>query len=169
MLSGRKSSIAFLFGLSFYSFQNLENEISSRDALTKAVLSTGQKLVRGGHSASRKIMEQMKELETSVENLKAEAHVRRQRLMQSYEAHQFLTEVGMVHEEFILVFICFKRYLYCWVSTSTDIWAEFILFWFFLSGKYSYSRDVTVVFSSNCSEGLTSNHKYWVLGTHFLQ
>lgn len=73
--------------------QNLENEISSRDALTKAVLSTGQKLVRGGHSASRKIMEQMKELETSVENLKAEAHVRRQRLMQSYEAHQFLTEL----------------------------------------------------------------------------
>uniref|UniRef100_A0A8C3LH89 Spectrin beta, non-erythrocytic 5 n=1 Tax=Chrysolophus pictus TaxID=9089 RepID=A0A8C3LH89_CHRPC len=73
--------------------QNLENEISSRDALTKAVLSTGQKLVRGGHSASRKIMEQMKELETSVENLKTEAQVRRQRLMQSYEAHQFLTEL----------------------------------------------------------------------------
>ncbi|XP_052552192.1 spectrin beta chain, non-erythrocytic 5 [Tympanuchus pallidicinctus] len=73
--------------------QNLENEISSRDALTKAVLSTGQKLVRGGHSASRKIMEQMNELETSVENLKTEAQVRRQRLIQSYEAHQFLTEL----------------------------------------------------------------------------
>ncbi|NXJ96213.1 SPTN5 protein, partial [Corythaixoides concolor] len=73
--------------------QNLENEISSRDALTKAVLSTGQKLVRGGHPASRKIMEHLKELETSVENLKAEAQERRQQLMQSYEAHQFLNEL----------------------------------------------------------------------------
>ncbi|XP_054017486.1 spectrin beta chain, non-erythrocytic 5 [Dryobates pubescens] len=73
--------------------QNLENEISSRDALTKAVLSTGQKLVRGGHSASRKIMEHLKELETSVETLKAEAQERRQRLVQSYEAHLFLNEL----------------------------------------------------------------------------
>ncbi|NXG60038.1 SPTN5 protein, partial [Hemiprocne comata] len=73
--------------------QNLENEISSRDALTKAVLSTGQKLVRGGHTASRKIMEHLKELETSVKNLKAEAQERRQRLMQSYEAHLFLNEL----------------------------------------------------------------------------
>ncbi|XP_061199763.1 spectrin beta chain, non-erythrocytic 5 [Neopsephotus bourkii] len=73
--------------------QNLENEISSRDALTKAVLSAGQKLVRGGHSASRKIMEHLKELETSVETLKAEAQERRQRLMQSYEAHLFLNEL----------------------------------------------------------------------------
>lgn len=115
MLSGRKRKkwLFFFFGLPFYSFQNLENEISSRDALTKAVLSTGQKLVRGGHSASRKIMEQMNELETSVENLKTEAQVRRQRLIQSYEAHQFLTEVGMVHKGFILAFICFKSCLYC--------------------------------------------------------
>ncbi|NWX12365.1 SPTN5 protein, partial [Aegotheles bennettii] len=73
--------------------QNLENEISSRDALTKAVLSTGQKLVRGGHPASRKIMEHLKELETSVETLKTEAQERRQRLMQSYEAHLFLNEL----------------------------------------------------------------------------
>ncbi|NXX84962.1 SPTN5 protein, partial [Urocolius indicus] len=73
--------------------QNLENEISSRDALTKAVLSTGQKLVRGGHSASRKIMEHLKELETAVETLKAEAQERRQRLMESYEAHLFLNEL----------------------------------------------------------------------------
>ncbi|XP_054256450.1 spectrin beta chain, non-erythrocytic 5 [Indicator indicator] len=73
--------------------QNLENEISSRDALTKAVLSTGQKLVRGGHSASRKITEHLKELETSVETLKAEAQERRQRLIQSYEAHLFLNEL----------------------------------------------------------------------------
>ncbi|NWS56399.1 SPTN5 protein, partial [Chunga burmeisteri] len=73
--------------------QNLENEISSRDALIRAVLSTGQKLVRGGHSASRKIMEHLKELETSVETLKAEAQERRQRLMKSYEAHLFLNEL----------------------------------------------------------------------------
>ncbi|NXU59728.1 SPTN5 protein, partial [Turnix velox] len=73
--------------------QNLENEISSRDALTKAVLSTGQKLVRGGHSASRNIMEHLKKLETSVETLKTEAQERRQRLMQSYEAHLFLNEL----------------------------------------------------------------------------
>uniref|UniRef100_A0A8C3ND41 Uncharacterized protein n=1 Tax=Geospiza parvula TaxID=87175 RepID=A0A8C3ND41_GEOPR len=73
--------------------QNLENEINSRDALTKAVISTGQKLVKGGHSASRKIIEHLKELETSVETLKAEAQERRQRLMQSYEAHLFLNEL----------------------------------------------------------------------------
>ncbi|NWY43671.1 SPTN5 protein, partial [Sylvia atricapilla] len=73
--------------------QNLENEIYSRDALTKAVISTGQKLARGGHSASRKIVEHLKELETSVETLKAEAQERRQRLMQSYEAHLFLNEL----------------------------------------------------------------------------
>uniref|UniRef100_A0A8D0F0G0 Calponin-homology (CH) domain-containing protein n=1 Tax=Strix occidentalis caurina TaxID=311401 RepID=A0A8D0F0G0_STROC len=87
--------------------QNLENEISSRDALTKAVLSTGQKLVRGGHSASRKIMEHLKELETSVETLKAETQERRQRLMQSYEAHLFLNELleveaWLVERSFIL-------------------------------------------------------------------
>ncbi|XP_069714086.1 spectrin beta chain, non-erythrocytic 5 [Phaenicophaeus curvirostris] len=73
--------------------QNLENEISSRDALTKAVFSSGQKLVKGGHSASRRIMEHLKELENSVETLKAEAQERRQRLMQSYEAHLFLNEL----------------------------------------------------------------------------
>nr|XP_054490920.1 spectrin beta chain, non-erythrocytic 5 [Agelaius phoeniceus] len=73
--------------------QNLENEINSRDALTKAVISAGQKLVRGGHSASHKIIEHLKELETSVETLKAEAQERRQRLMQSYEAHLFLNEL----------------------------------------------------------------------------
>ncbi|XP_027498276.1 spectrin beta chain, non-erythrocytic 5 [Corapipo altera] len=73
--------------------QNLENEINSRDALTKTVLSTGQKLVRGGHSASLKIMQHLKELETSVENLKAEAQERKLKLVQSYEAHLFLNEL----------------------------------------------------------------------------
>ncbi|KAJ6667277.1 hypothetical protein lerEdw1_017255 [Lerista edwardsae] len=73
--------------------QNLENEINSHDALTKAVISTGQKLVRGGHSASRDIMEQMKELEASLENLKFEARERGKRLIQSYKAQHFLTEL----------------------------------------------------------------------------
>ncbi|XP_050810875.1 spectrin beta chain, non-erythrocytic 5 isoform X3 [Gopherus flavomarginatus] len=73
--------------------QNLENEISSRDALTKVVVSTGQKLVRGGHSASQAIMKRLKKLEASVEILKVEAQERRRRLMQSYEAHQFLSEL----------------------------------------------------------------------------
>ncbi|XP_027530020.1 spectrin beta chain, non-erythrocytic 5 [Neopelma chrysocephalum] len=93
--SGIKISITFIFDMSLYpySFQNLENEINSRDALTKAVLSTGQKLVRGGHSASPKIMQHLKELETSVEKLKAEAQERRLRLTQSYEAHLFLNEL----------------------------------------------------------------------------
>ncbi|XP_053239381.1 spectrin beta chain, non-erythrocytic 5 isoform X2 [Podarcis raffonei] len=73
--------------------QNLENEISSHNALTKAVISTGQKLVKGGHAASRDIMEQVKELEVSLDNLKGEAQERRKRLMQSYEAQHFLTEL----------------------------------------------------------------------------
>ncbi|XP_042315999.1 spectrin beta chain, non-erythrocytic 5 [Sceloporus undulatus] len=73
--------------------QNLENEINSHDALTKAVISTGQKLVKGGHAASWDIMEQMKELEISLANLKGEAQKRRKKLMQSYEAQHFLTEL----------------------------------------------------------------------------
>ncbi|XP_074853761.1 spectrin beta chain, non-erythrocytic 5 [Carettochelys insculpta] len=73
--------------------QNLENEISSRDALTKVVISTGQKLVRGRHIASHEITGCLKKLEASVETLKAEAQERRRRLMQSYEAHQFLSEL----------------------------------------------------------------------------
>ncbi|XP_053169097.1 spectrin beta chain, non-erythrocytic 5 [Hemicordylus capensis] len=73
--------------------QNLENEISSHDALTKAVISTGQKLVKAGHFASHDIMEQVKELELSLESLKDEAQERRKRLIQSYEAQHFLTEL----------------------------------------------------------------------------
>uniref|UniRef100_A0ABM5FN35 Spectrin beta chain, non-erythrocytic 5 n=1 Tax=Pogona vitticeps TaxID=103695 RepID=A0ABM5FN35_9SAUR len=73
--------------------QNLENEISSHDALTQAVISTGQKLVKGGHAASRDIMQQVKELEASFETLKGDAQQRRKRLMQSYEAQHFLTEL----------------------------------------------------------------------------
>ncbi|XP_061467332.1 spectrin beta chain, non-erythrocytic 5 [Rhineura floridana] len=73
--------------------QNLENEISSHDALIKAVISTGQKMVRGGHAASWDIMEQVKALEVSLGSLKDEAQERRKLLMQSYEAQHFLTEL----------------------------------------------------------------------------
>uniref|UniRef100_A0A8D2KX84 Calponin-homology (CH) domain-containing protein n=1 Tax=Varanus komodoensis TaxID=61221 RepID=A0A8D2KX84_VARKO len=73
--------------------QNLENEISSHDALTKAVISTGQKLVSGGHPASQEIMEQVKELELSLAQLKAKAQERKKRLLQSYEAQHLLTEL----------------------------------------------------------------------------
>ncbi|XP_075470432.1 spectrin beta chain, non-erythrocytic 5 isoform X1 [Ascaphus truei] len=73
--------------------QNLENEISSREALTKAVMGTGRKLVRGSHFASREIGDRLQQLEVAAETLKAEAERRRKRLMQSCEAQQFLTEL----------------------------------------------------------------------------
>nr|XP_056707864.1 spectrin beta chain, non-erythrocytic 5 [Euleptes europaea] len=73
--------------------QNLENEINSHNALTKAVISTGQKLVKGGHSASQDIMEKVKELAGASENLKGEVQERRKRLMQSYKNQHFLTEL----------------------------------------------------------------------------
>ncbi|XP_077178896.1 spectrin beta chain, non-erythrocytic 5 isoform X2 [Paroedura picta] len=73
--------------------QNLENEINSHDPLTKAVISTGRKLVKGGHSASQDIKEKVKELEIASENLKGEVQERRRRLMQSYENQHFLTEL----------------------------------------------------------------------------
>lgn len=79
----------------FFPYQNLENELNSHDALTKALISTGQKRVReGGHSASTVTMEQVKELEGALENLKVEALERRKRLKQSYEAQHLLTEVN---------------------------------------------------------------------------
>lgn len=76
-------------------FQNLENEISSREALTKAVMGTGRKLVRGNHFASKEIDEWLHQLEVAVETLKAEAERRRTRLTQACEVQQFLTEVTL--------------------------------------------------------------------------
>ncbi|XP_063174452.1 spectrin beta chain, non-erythrocytic 5 [Candoia aspera] len=73
--------------------QNLENEINSHDALTTAVISSGQKLVKEKQVASRTIMEQVKELIISFENLKGDAQERRQRLVQSHEAQHFLSEL----------------------------------------------------------------------------
>lgn len=71
----------------------MENEINSHDALTKAVISTGQKLVKGGHPASQGITEKVKELEIASESLKGKVQERRRRLVQSYENQHFLTEV----------------------------------------------------------------------------
>ncbi|XP_077120129.1 spectrin beta chain, non-erythrocytic 5 isoform X3 [Ranitomeya variabilis] len=73
--------------------QNLENEISSREALTKAVMGTGRKLVRGNHFASHEIDNRLRQLEMAAETLKAEAERRRKRLTQACEAQQFLTEL----------------------------------------------------------------------------
>ncbi|XP_053553803.1 spectrin beta chain, non-erythrocytic 5 [Bombina bombina] len=73
--------------------QNLENEINSREALTKAVMGTGRKLVRANHFASREIDERLQQLEVAAETLKAEAERRRKRLLQACEAQQFLTEL----------------------------------------------------------------------------
>ncbi|XP_075049076.1 spectrin beta chain, non-erythrocytic 5 [Mixophyes fleayi] len=74
--------------------QNLENEISSREALTKAVMGTGRKLVRGNHFASQEIDDRLHQLEVATETLKAEAERRRKRLTQACEAQQFLTELS---------------------------------------------------------------------------
>ncbi|KAE8587142.1 hypothetical protein XENTR_v10021875, partial [Xenopus tropicalis] len=73
--------------------QNLENEISSREALTKAVMGTGRKLVKGNHFASHEIEDRLQQLEVAAETLKAEADRRRKRLNQACEAQQFLTEL----------------------------------------------------------------------------
>ncbi|KAM6459310.1 spectrin beta chain, non-erythrocytic 5 isoform 3-T3 [Liasis olivaceus] len=73
--------------------QNLENEINSHDALTKAVISSGQKLVKEKQIVSQTVMEQVKELTISFENLKDEAQERRWRLVQSHEAQHFLSEL----------------------------------------------------------------------------
>ncbi|XP_072283741.1 spectrin beta chain, non-erythrocytic 5 [Pyxicephalus adspersus] len=73
--------------------QNLENEISSREALTKAVMGTGRKLVRANHFASKEIDDRLHQLEVAVETLKAEAERRRTRLTRVCEAQQFLTEL----------------------------------------------------------------------------
>ncbi|OCT68556.1 spectrin beta chain, non-erythrocytic 5 [Xenopus laevis] len=73
--------------------QNLENEISSRETLTKAVMGTGRKLVKGNHFASHEIEDRLQQLEVAAETLKAEAERRRKRLNQACEAQQFLTEL----------------------------------------------------------------------------
>ncbi|XP_060544187.1 spectrin beta chain, non-erythrocytic 5 [Pantherophis guttatus] len=73
--------------------QNLENEINSHDALIKAVISSGQKLIQEKQVASQTILEQIKELIISFENLKDEAQERRWRLVESHKAQHFFSEL----------------------------------------------------------------------------
>lgn len=74
-------------------FQNLENEINSHDALIKALISSGQKLMQKKQVASQTILEQIKELIISFEKLKDEAQKRRWRLVESHKAQHFFSEV----------------------------------------------------------------------------
>ncbi|XP_032336758.1 spectrin beta chain, non-erythrocytic 5 [Camelus ferus] len=73
--------------------QNLESEMSSREALTRAVLGTGRKLVQAGHFAARDVAARVQQLEDAVGCLRAEAAQRRRRLQEAQEAQQFLTEL----------------------------------------------------------------------------
>ncbi|XP_062061690.1 spectrin beta chain, non-erythrocytic 5 [Lepus europaeus] len=73
--------------------QNLENELSSHEALTRVVLGTGHKLVRAGHFAAREVAARVQELEAAMEHLGAEVARRRLRLRQAQEAQQFVTEL----------------------------------------------------------------------------
>ncbi|XP_029453305.1 spectrin beta chain, non-erythrocytic 5 [Rhinatrema bivittatum] len=87
--------------------QNLENEISGRCALIEVVTDTGDKLMKGGHFASKEITDHLQQLEAAMETLKAETRQRRKMLMQAYEAQQFLTELSeaeswIVERSFVL-------------------------------------------------------------------
>ncbi|KAJ1103984.1 hypothetical protein NDU88_001400 [Pleurodeles waltl] len=73
--------------------QNLENEISSREALTKAATTTGQKLVQANHFASNEISNRLQKLGAAMATLKEETKLRQKRLVQACEAQQFLTEL----------------------------------------------------------------------------
>ncbi|KAF5925525.1 hypothetical protein HPG69_001972 [Diceros bicornis minor] len=73
--------------------QNLESEMSSHEALTQAVVGTGHKLVQAGHFAARDVAARVRQLESAMGHLQAEAARRRQWLQQAQEAQQLLTEL----------------------------------------------------------------------------
>uniref|UniRef100_A0A8C5UMU9 Spectrin beta, non-erythrocytic 5 n=1 Tax=Microcebus murinus TaxID=30608 RepID=A0A8C5UMU9_MICMU len=73
--------------------QNLESEMSGHEALTRAVVGTGHKLVQAGHFAAHEVAARVQQLEKAVERLRAEAARRRRLLQQAQEAQQFLTEL----------------------------------------------------------------------------
>uniref|UniRef100_A0A8C3VFV2 Spectrin beta, non-erythrocytic 5 n=1 Tax=Catagonus wagneri TaxID=51154 RepID=A0A8C3VFV2_9CETA len=73
--------------------QNLESEMSSHEALTRAVVDTGRKLVQAGHFAARDVAARVQQLEDAVGRLRAEAAQRRRWLQQAQEAQQLLTEL----------------------------------------------------------------------------
>ncbi|XP_038646180.1 spectrin beta chain, non-erythrocytic 5 [Scyliorhinus canicula] len=73
--------------------QALENEISNHDSLIRAVMETGQNLVKGGHFASREIAKQLWELKDAVETLKEEAEKRSKLLREEHAAQLFFSEL----------------------------------------------------------------------------
>ncbi|XP_027725997.1 spectrin beta chain, non-erythrocytic 5 [Vombatus ursinus] len=73
--------------------QNLEDEISSHEALAQVVLDTGHKLVQGGHFAASEVAARLQQLKTAMGRLQGGAEQRRWRLQQVHEARQFLTEL----------------------------------------------------------------------------
>uniref|UniRef100_G1MDF6 Spectrin beta, non-erythrocytic 5 n=1 Tax=Ailuropoda melanoleuca TaxID=9646 RepID=G1MDF6_AILME len=73
--------------------QNLEREMSSREALTQAVVVAGRQLVQAGHLAAGGVATRVQQLESAVGCLRAEATRRRLQLQQAREAQQFLTEL----------------------------------------------------------------------------
>ncbi|XP_032199248.1 spectrin beta chain, non-erythrocytic 5 isoform X4 [Mustela erminea] len=72
--------------------QNLENEMSSHEALTKAVVAEGHQLAQAGPFATEAAA-RVQQLESAVGGLRAEATRRRLRLQQAQEAQQFLMEL----------------------------------------------------------------------------
>nr|XP_014340923.1 PREDICTED: spectrin beta chain, non-erythrocytic 5 [Latimeria chalumnae] len=73
--------------------QILEDEILSHEPLIKTAMDTGHSLIKGGHTASKEISEQMEEFEEAVQTLKSEAARRRKQLMDTYKVQQFFTEL----------------------------------------------------------------------------
>uniref|UniRef100_A0A8C7EU33 Spectrin beta, non-erythrocytic 5 n=1 Tax=Neovison vison TaxID=452646 RepID=A0A8C7EU33_NEOVI len=72
--------------------QNLENEISSHEALTKAVVAEGHQLAQAGPFTTEAAA-RVQQLESAVGGLRAEATRRRLQLQQAQEAQQFLMEL----------------------------------------------------------------------------
>uniref|UniRef100_H0XEK4 Spectrin beta, non-erythrocytic 5 n=1 Tax=Otolemur garnettii TaxID=30611 RepID=H0XEK4_OTOGA len=73
--------------------QNLESEMSGHEALIRAVVGTGHKLVRAGHFATQEVAARVQQLEKAMERLQAAAAWRRLRLQQAQEAQQCLLEL----------------------------------------------------------------------------
>lgn len=68
--------------------------MSIHEALTRAVVGTGRKLVQAGHFAAGDVAARVQQLEDAMGRLQAEASQRRRWLQQAQEAQQFLTEVS---------------------------------------------------------------------------
>ncbi|KAM9202881.1 spectrin beta chain, non-erythrocytic 5 [Dugong dugon] len=73
--------------------QNLEREMCSHEALARVVVGTGHRLVQAGHFAACEVAARVRQLESAMGCLQAEAERRRLLLWQAEEAQQFLTEL----------------------------------------------------------------------------